>query len=70
MADSSAPLAGLLRWLGVEVVHVSHRERWVSALGAMVAIATTYLISRVFLDVQASLHGGNRHNVLDFPCFS
>lgn len=55
MADSPAPLAGLLRWLGVEVVHVSHRERWVSALGAMVAIATTYLISRIFLDVQSSL---------------
>ena len=45
---------GWLRWIGVELSPVSHRERLVSALGACVGIFAVYWTSRLLLGPMAS----------------
>lgn len=43
------------RLLGIEASPVSHRERWVAAIGGFVAIAAVYATSRALLGASASL---------------
>lgn len=39
----------LLHWFGIDLIHVSHGERWLSAIGALLGIAICWGISTQFL---------------------
>ncbi|HCS13422.1 MAG: hypothetical protein COS82_04000 [Zetaproteobacteria bacterium CG06_land_8_20_14_3_00_59_53] len=39
----------LLHWLGIDMIHVSHGERWLSSIGALLGIAICWGISIQFL---------------------
>jgi len=44
----------LLHWLGVDLIHVSHGERWLSAIGALLGISICWAISMQFLGVASA----------------
>jgi len=45
----------LLHWLGVDLIHVSHGERWLSAIGAVLGIAICWFISIQFLGAASAI---------------
>jgi len=44
----------LLHWLGIDLIHVSHGERWLSSIGAILGISICWGISMQFLGIESA----------------